>query len=141
MDALRKVREPSPIISYYTEVLEDESISIEQMPNIPLVIHHLGAQRKTKAQLELEDFRAWVLLHELPRMSQKRAYGACAANVLIPGSGTIYAAYQSEDPQVKQTQIYVGLLQLLTTTQLVGYPWSVYWGILMVKKAREEQER
>ena len=29
LDAFRQIREPSPIISYYTEVLEDESISIE----------------------------------------------------------------------------------------------------------------
>ena len=88
----------------------------------------------------MEDFRAWELLHDLPRMQTGRAYGACAANVLIPGSGTIYAALQSDDVEIRKTQCYVGVLQLITTAQLVGYPWSVYWGVMMVNKAREEEE-
>ena len=68
-----------------------------------MVIHHLGKRFKTKAELEMEDMRAWLLLHELPKLSARQAYGTCAANVLIPGSGTMYAAIQSSDDQIKKT--------------------------------------
>lgn len=85
--------------------------------------------------------RVWLMVHDLPRITPRMAYGVCALNVAIPGSGTMVAAMQSNNPEVRQTQLYVALLQLLTATQLVGSAWSIYWGILMIQKAREDQER
>lgn len=58
---------------------------------------------KTKIQLEDEDMRVWMMLHELPSISPEMAYGVCALNVAIPGSGTMVAALQSNRQTVRQT--------------------------------------
>ena len=50
-------------------------------------------------------------MHDVPQLNTTRAYGACAANVLVPGSGTMYAALQSEDQNIRETQALVGLLK------------------------------
>lgn len=92
--------------------------------------------------VDMQDERAWQLLHELPRLSVRRAYGACAMNVVIPGSGTMFAAMNENASQsVRQTQLWVALFQLLSATQIVGSAWSIYWGILMVQAAQEDEAR
>jgi len=50
-----------------------------------------------------EDMRVWLMVHDLPRMKPGMAYGVCALNVAIPGSGTMLAALQSPRPDVRQT--------------------------------------
>ena len=62
---------------------------------------------------------------------------ACVINIIIPGSGTITAACMTDEEKVSKTQIYIGILQFLTSIVIVGYFWSWYWAYLLVAKAFE----
>ena len=35
----------------------------------------------------------------------------------------------------RKSQIFVGVLQLMTSFLLIGWIWSIYWGIVVVKKS------
>ena len=110
----------------------DESVSEESQPP---EIHTFRRRDKTKFELEDEDWRAWELVHDVPQLNTTRAYGACAANVLVPGSGTMYAALQSEDQNIRETQALVGLLQLCAACTIVGWSWSIRWGYMIAQKS------
>ena len=60
-------------------------------------------RRKTEVRMEGQDNRAWKLLHDVPSMNPGMAYGAFAANVIIPGSGTMIGALQTNRQSVRQT--------------------------------------
>ena len=63
-------------------------------------------------------------------------------NVLFPGSGTIVAACAGDWPEGqgggKQTQIAIGVFQLLTAIYLIGWLSSIYWGYLIIIKSQGE---
>ena len=54
-------------------------------------------------------------------------------NIFIPSSGTLLLACLGNE--FKPTQIIVALLQFLLTGILIGWIWSVWWGILIVEKS------
>ena len=54
-------------------------------------------------------------------------------NIIIPGTGTMMNACMGE--RFSCTSILVGLLQLLLSYILIGWVWSIWWGILIIEKA------
>lgn len=53
-------------------------------------------------------------------------------NVLLPGSGTFIAAGNMEE-----RRLFVhGVLQVVLTVVLVGWLWSIVWGVLLFVKSR-----
>jgi hypothetical protein len=55
-------------------------------------------------------------------------------NLLIPGSGTITAAFSTKQaPQ--QVQIIIGILQFLTSFLIIGYIWAIFWSYLIIKRS------
>ena len=54
-------------------------------------------------------------------------------NILFPGLGTIISAFCPSDVNV--TTILIGLAQLILSSLVVGWIWSVYWGYLLWDKS------
>lgn len=53
-------------------------------------------------------------------------------NILLPGSGTFIAAGNMEE-----TRLFThGVLQVVLTPLLVGWLWSIVWGVLLFTKSR-----
>ena len=55
-------------------------------------------------------------------------------NIFVPGFGTIINAYQSHHQ--RGTGVCYGILQLLTAAFLVGWIWSIVYGVNIVHKSR-----
>ena len=70
------------------------------------------------------------------------SYICATLNVFFAGIGTILSAYVSckNSNVVNKTQLFIGLAQLMTSVWLVGWFASIYWGYLLVKKARGDNE-
>ena len=45
-------------------------------------------------------------------------------NMIVPGSGTMRAALQEEQHFIRSSQLWTGLLQLVTAPTGIGYYWS-----------------
>ena len=76
--------------------------------------------------------RFFELLTDVPALHNIISYIVLALNVVLPGSGTVVAACMAERYVANKTQLIVGMFQLLTAIYLVGWAWSIYWGILII---------
>ncbi|XP_042906788.1 uncharacterized protein [Parasteatoda tepidariorum] len=87
----------------------------------------------------------------IPHMPIPVAVVLCLLNVVLPGVGTLISAFTvfcgctTEHPGRQTPLMYnllAALLQLLLTPIIVGWIWSIYWGItfvnISVSKAVEE---
>ena len=70
--------------------------------------------------------------NEIPRTSTIVAILLLIINIVFPGIGTIIMSFMNK---CKWMTALVGLLQLLTAFILVGWIWSIYWGILCLQRA------
>lgn len=66
--------------------------------------------------------------------------GFCAVllfilNVFLPGVGTILNALCCGKGPVSCTGLLIGLLQLITASFLLGFIWSIWWGIEIMKRS------
>lgn len=59
-------------------------------------------------------------------------------NIFLPGIGTIINGLSGT---VNCTIILVGILQLLLTVLLIGWIWSIYFGCMMVSRAKEHHHK
>ena len=84
------------------------------------------------------DLRVWSYVSDVPKVSLPVAYVTAFVNVILPGFGTMIAAFAAtttSQSAVSKTQLAIGLMQFLTTFALVGWVWSIYWGWLIVQRA------
>ena len=44
-------------------------------------------------------------------------------------------------PAWSKTQIFVGFLQMMTAVFLIGWIWSIWWGIKILHKSIKEDQR
>ena len=77
-------------------------------------------------------FQDWQ--NSIPAMKQVIAIILLIVNIFFPGIGTMISACVGGGKLITD-QLLVGLLQWLTAFCIVGWIWSIYWGILMVQKA------
>ena len=75
----------------------------------------------------------WELVTNVPILPNKWAYACFILNLLLPGTGTITAAFYND---FDKTQFVIGILQLCTSVYLIGWAWSIFWGYLIVVKSR-----
>ncbi|CAD6192184.1 unnamed protein product [Caenorhabditis auriculariae] len=82
----------------------------------------------------------------IPRMPIALAVFCCFCNVFIPGLGTFLSALSilcCADPRGGSKlnsmgiNLLAALLQLLTCPLVVGFVWSVIWGVLFIQIARK----
>ena len=45
------------------------------------------------------------------------------------------------DENMNKTQLFIGFFQFLTSIYLVGWIFSIYWGVLIVQKSRGDHEQ
>ena len=79
--------------------------------------------------------RFFELLSDVPVIHNIIGYISLALNVVLPGSGTVLAACMAEKYVANKTQLAVGLFQILTAVFIIGWCWSIYWGILIVQRS------
>ncbi len=54
-------------------------------------------------------------------------------NILLPGIGTIVAGVVAKGNLARD--IIIGLLQFFTSGIIIGWIWSIVWGVLIFKKS------
>ena len=86
------------------------------------------------------DVRAWELVTNVPELQNIWAYVCLALNVIIPGTGTMICACLG-DENMNKTQLFIGFFQFLTSIYLVGWIFSIYWGVLIVQKSQGNHEQ
>ena len=70
---------------------------------------------------------------ELPVMPKGLAIVLLVINIFFPGIGTILASALGNE--CRPFNILVGLLQILTAGIIIGWVWSIWWGLIMVEKS------
>ena len=80
--------------------------------------------------------RAWELVSDVPIVHNIWGYICLVLCIIIPGSGTFLAACIGEKYAANKTQLMVGIFQLLTSIYIVGWAWSIWWGIMIVSKSK-----
>lgn len=89
----------------------------------------------------------------VPCMPLPLAIFCCVLNVILPGTGTLVSAFAVFNCETEYEQkseafannLIAALLQVITLVILVGYIWSIMWGITFVslalgKRAKEKEE-
>ncbi|CAL6004595.1 Transmembrane_domain-containing protein [Hexamita inflata] len=65
-------------------------------------------------------------------------------NMILPGVGLMVASCIENNPNTFMTQFWMGLMQLMLASLIIGFIWSIVNGILMIyhalkcKKEKEE---
>ena len=84
------------------------------------------------------DNQVWDYVSDVPKVSMVVAYVVAFINLILPGFGTLIAAFAAtSQTAVSKTQLAIGGLQFFTSFVLIGWAWSIYWGYLIVKKAMD----
>ena len=60
-------------------------------------------------------------------------------NLVLPGIGTMIMTCASKE-NVSKTQLFIGVLQFLTSVFLIGWIWALYWSYLSGKKAWDQRQ-
>ena len=70
---------------------------------------------------------------EIPSTTTVIAIVLLIINIFLPGWGTIVMAFLDG---FKLKTLIVGILQFFTAFLLIGWIWSIWWGILCLQKAK-----
>ena len=88
-----------------------------------------------------QDNKVWEIISDVPYTTGIVPYVLFLMNFMIPGLGTLISAcFCYEDGAWSKTQIFVGCLQMMTAVFIVGWIWSIYWGIKFIQKSRESDD-
>ncbi len=88
-----------------------------------------------------QEKRLWLLMTKFPELPMMFRLIILLLNVFIPGiipdihrpivgSGTILMAFKY--PNLSKIQITIGVVQLLTCMMIIGWVWSICWGVLLI---------
>ena len=95
---------------------------------------------KEKALVVSEkDKELWEIVQDVPRLGGVWPYICAILNVVLPGSGTMLAACLTDDTSWSKTQLVVGILQFLMAVYIIGWIWSIWWGVLILKKGLQDR--
>lgn len=71
---------------------------------------------------------------DIPSLNKGLAIVLLVLNINMPSMGTFLSACLGD--KLRTTQLLVGLLQLLLFFCIIGWVWSIWWGILIFNKSR-----
>ena len=91
-------------------------------------------------KVEQADIRAWELVTDVPQLQNVWAYVCLVLNIVIPGTGTMLCSCLG-DENMNKTQLILGFFQMLTAVYLIGWIFSIYWGILIVQRSQGDHEQ
>lgn len=78
-------------------------------------------------------FSVEKIIRTIPELPQGLAIVILICNIFFPSSGTFYMACIGD--KLRKTQFYVAILQLISTPIIIGYVWSIYWGVKSYQKS------
>lgn len=73
----------------------------------------------------------------LPSLNPALAVLLLVVNIFLPGVGTMILGCINGD--CNWQHLIVGLLQLITAGIIIGWIWSIWWGILLVQRSTKNQ--
>ena len=76
---------------------------------------------------EKDKFSCTYFIQTIPILPFNLAIMILLCNICFPSLGTFYMACIGNKP--KRVQILVGIFQLILTPFIIGYVWSIFWGI------------
>lgn len=71
--------------------------------------------------------------NQLPVLNPALAVILLIVNIFLPGVGTMILGCLNGG--CNWTHIIVGLLQFITAGIIIGWIWSIWWGILLVQRS------
>ena len=86
-----------------------------------------------------QDKEIWLIAQDVPRLNGPWPYVVMVFSVVLPGSGTMIAAIAGYTMSWSKTQLFLGLLQMLTAVYLIGWIWSIWWGWKILHKSLKPQ--
>ena len=69
----------------------------------------------------------------IPELNKVLAIILLVLNCIFPGVGTMCLSCLG--PRFVWDHLIIGLLQLLLSFLIIGWVWSIFWGILLVMKS------
>ena len=88
-----------------------------------------------------QDRELWEIVSNVPRLVGPWPYIVAIFCIVLPGSGTILSACVGFKTSWSKTQIFVGVLQMMTAIYLIGWIWSIWWGLKILHKALKEGQQ
>jgi hypothetical protein len=76
-------------------------------------------------------FEGWIA--DIPSLPFGLALLLLIINVIVPSLGTFLLAFIGDKFRI--SQLIVGILQILFVIIIFGWVWSIWWGILILKKS------
>jgi len=78
-----------------------------------------------------QDLKGWRL--QVPSVPKSTGVLCLFLNFFIPGLGTLVAGLQANSSSC----VVIGIMQLLLLPcALIGWIWSIWWGVLIYKKSK-----
>jgi hypothetical protein len=74
------------------------------------------------------------LISEIPITNQLLSLTLLIINIFFPGIGTVIMSFLDG---LKTRTLLVGIVQLFTSCIIIGYIWSIYWGIICIQKSKK----
>ena len=96
--------------------------------------------KKAMTMYRKEDAELWEIVRDLPRLNGVWPFVCCILNVFFPGTGTMISSCVGYSISWSKTQLVIGLLQLLTAVYIIGWLWSIWWGVILLKKGLEDKQ-
>ena len=70
---------------------------------------------------------------KLPTLNKVLAIVILVLNIILPGIGTIICSLIG--PKFELDNLLVGIVQLLLAVCIIGWVWSIWWGIIVLQKS------
>eukprot|EP00347_Sterkiella_histriomuscorum_P005773 403355324 len=93
--------------------------------------------RERVIDVDEKDRQVWALITDVPKVKTPWQYVCFILNVIVPGLGTMIVSGFSE--KWSKTLFMVGVFQLFLAYILIGWIFSIYWGVLILRKSWEDQ--
>ena len=87
-----------------------------------------------------QDKELWEIICDVPRLGGVWPYICCILNIVLPGSGTMLAACMADATSWSKVQLTCGILQMMLTVYIIGWVWSIAWGVLILKKGIQDRQ-
>lgn len=75
----------------------------------------------------------------IPVLPRSLAVMLLLCNIFFPSSGTFFMACIGD--KLRKTQFLIAVFQLITTFLIVGYVWSIVWGVYVVMKSYVHEQK
>ena len=95
--------------------------------------------RRAAVSYREQDKEIWLIAANVPRLEGPWPYVVAVLSVVLPGFGTMLAAIIGYTRYFSKCQLFIGLLQLLTVPVIIGWLWSIWWGLKILHKSLNPQ--